>query len=272
LKAKVQKETQLHVKRPHWAPLPLKSAAQNSEEQSIARQQSRRTDGSPLKPLEEILNLDKILERPHSTDVIHQLWTAYHSSKDRDGAGLLSATMSTQIYLGMAEVAKKYPVFVLPLPRIEAGESGNAWEFYLLQWTFFQSPPEPTPSDNLFKLSATSRNPRSSTVLFTPLQEFKLNQTFARPYLVLSHYTDLSHSHDIVLLRGEITPSDRNPGVQLLSPQDAHMLAMGLQRFYLDVASETDPQHSARRQLLSDFHEDQANFQWENLLETAWKT
>jgi len=150
------------------------------------------------------------------------------------------------------------------------GQSSNAWEFYLLQWTFFQTPPEPTPSDSLFTPLAPSRNPRCSTILFTPLQEYKLHQSFARPYLVLSHYTDLAHSHDIVLLRGETTPSENNPGRQLLPQKDAHMLAMAVQRFYMNTPNKDDAAGSLRRQLLSDFHEDQENFKWERLLETAW--
>lgn len=243
-----------------------------SSKASAPKKAKERTDGSPLKPLSEILNLDKILERPHSSEVIHQLWTAYHSTKDSHG--FLSATIPAPTYSEMMDVAQKYPLFVIPLPRNVGGETGNAWEFYLLQWAFFQRPPEPQPSDQLFTPpnQDASRNSRSSVVLFTPLQEYKLNQSFARPYLVLSHYTDLSHSHDLVLLRGETTPSQNNPRTQLLAKEDAHMLAMGLQRFYLHSWRGDDADSLLRRQLLSDFHQNQSSFEWEKLLETAWKT
>ncbi|KZO99664.1 hypothetical protein CALVIDRAFT_477086, partial [Calocera viscosa TUFC12733] len=220
-------------------------------------------------PLGDILNLDKILERPHSADVIHQLWTTYHSTKDDHG--FLSATIPTSTYLQMTKIAQRYPLFVLPLPRKAEGEGRQAWEFYLLQWAFFQRPPEPKGSDELFTPSPSdaSRNSRCSTVLFTPLQEYKLHQSFARPYLVLSHYTDLSYSHDLVLLRGEITPSENDRGTQLLAKQDAHMLAMGLQQFYLHSWQGSDTDSLMRRRLLADFHENQSSFDWKMLLEMA---
>jgi len=56
----------------------------------------------------------------------------------------------------------------------------------------------------------------------------------------------------------------------LLSQADAHMLAMGLQRFYLSSASPDDKTARMRQQLLKDFHEKQEDFKWEALLEAAW--
>jgi ATP synthase mitochondrial F1 complex assembly factor 1 len=106
-------------------------------------------------------------------------------------------------------------------------------------------------------------NPRLATVIFTPLLEYKLRQTFATPYLVLTFYSDLASSHGLVLMRGEITPSaakESATGHYLLSQHDAQLLAHGLQRFYLRGSNEE------REKLLSDFHERPDTFKWEELL------
>ena len=83
------------------------------------------------------------------------------------------------------------------------------------EWAFLPPPPtvlEPVPSP--------------STVLFTPLAEYKFRQTFAQPYLILSHYTDLSLSHNVVLMRGEVSDN------VALNAVDAQVLAVRLQLFY----------------------------------------
>jgi ATP synthase F1 complex assembly factor 1 len=109
-------------------------------------------------------------------------------------------------------------------------------------------------------------NPRLATAIFTPLLEYKLRQTFATPYLVLTFYPELASSHSLVLMRGEITPSSATKsttGDHLLSQHDAQLLAHGLQRFYLWGSSKE------REKLLSDFHERPDVFKWEELLKHA---
>jgi ATP synthase mitochondrial F1 complex assembly factor 1 len=100
-------------------------------------------------------------------------------------------------------------------------------------------------------------------VLFTPLQEYKFRQTFAQPYLGLTHYTDLATTHGIVLMRGEITSSPSSTDKYLLSQSDAQLLALGVQRFYL-ASGDDDSERKAA--LLRRFHEVPDDFQWEELL------
>jgi ATP synthase F1 complex assembly factor 1 len=113
-------------------------------------------------------------------------------------------------------------------------------------------------------------NPPVSTVLFTPLQEYKLRQNFATPYLILTNYTDLVSTHGVVLLRGEITPSAASadstdpPTGFMLSQQDAQLLAMQLQQFYLWGGTNRE-----REELLRLFHEKPEDFNWEHLLKHA---
>ncbi|TFY62475.1 hypothetical protein EVG20_g6688, partial [Dentipellis fragilis] len=125
------------------------------------------------------------------------------------------------------------------------------------------APPPPPPS--------AESNPRTATILFTPLLEYKLRQTFATPYLVLTFYPDLASSHDVVLLRGEITPAVAGAaapdaqGDYLLSQQDAQLLALAVQKFFLWGG----PGSEERKALLKAFHEQPENFKWEELLKHA---
>jgi ATP synthase F1 complex assembly factor 1 len=173
----------------------------------------------------------------------------------------------------LLSVAQRYPKFVIPIPRAKPtndtnDESNTAYEFYVLQWDFHHAPPPPAASWDPFSPTEPSKgdrhsNPRLATAIFTPLLEYKLRQTFATPYLVLTFYPELASSHNLVLMRGEITPSaakEPAAGDYLLSQQDAQLLAHGLQRFYLWGSSEE------RERLLRDFHERPDSFKWEELL------
>lgn len=177
----------------------------------------------------------------------------------------------------MAAVASKYPSFVVPVPRDASqasdtpGENQRAYEFYYMEWGFHGAPEEPRTIDKLFEKPQPSNNPQTSTILFTPLQEYKMRNSFATPYLVLTHYTDLARSHGVVLLRGEITPSTSNSGAAvdgdgryMLNQQDAQLLAMGIQKFYL-----WKDEHGEGAPLLKTFHENPTEFKWEELIKHA---
>src|SRR5882724_3457867 len=200
----------------------------------------------------------------------------YHATRSRGtGHGYLSATIPLDTYLSMTSLATKYPSFILPLPRppLVPEIPHPAHEFYFLQWDSHKSPPHPWQPHILpfdakppFTPSATRPNPACTTVLFTPLQEYKLRQTFAQPDLVLTHYTDLATTHGIVLMRGELTPSPSSLKKYMLSQADAQLLAMGLQRFYLAAGDDGSTQ---RTQLVTKFHETPADFRWGDLLAYA---
>lgn len=189
----------------------------------------------------------------------------------------------------MEQNGRLYPSFVVPIPRIQAEleevEKENiAHEFYFLQWTFHSSPPIPTPSsDDPFVIpkskassSSASTNPQTSIILFTPLQEYKLRNSFATPYLILNMYTDLAETHGIVLLRGEITPSTGStPSLGLgdtdrymLSQADAQLLAMTLQKFYLWNKNGSSEMMMGEK-LLRTFHQNPQEFEWQELLKIS---
>ncbi len=179
------------------------------------------------------------------------------------------------MYKSMATVATRYPSFIVPVPRARAdseprgeGERDSAYEFYYLQWDFHNVPPVPAATNDPFVVPRPSNNPPISTVLFTPLQEYKSRMSFATPYLVLTHYTDLAETHGIILLRGEITPNSNVAGSDvdqkyMMTQSDAQLLSMAVQKFYL---WDKDNGRSEGGELLRQFHEEPAKFRWEDLL------
>ncbi|KAF8213580.1 ATP11 protein-domain-containing protein [Mycena galopus ATCC 62051] len=259
------------------------AATTRSQTEQETSAEGGRKDSSPVKPLSSILNIPRILASPHTAEQIEALWTVYHASRSNGtGRGYLCASIPLDVYTKMAGRAAKYPIFVVPVRRDrdtaasppDEGESDAAHEFYFLQWAFHDAPPIPSLSDDLFSPPPTQKvappsgaNPQISTIMFTPLQEYKMRGSFATPYLVLTNYTDLAHSHGVVLLRGEITPSAATgtsgvDGRYLLRQEDAHRLSMSVQNFYLP-----DGDGSLERQkLVEAFHETPNDFEWEKLL------
>lgn len=204
------------------------------------------------------MNVDKMAQE--NSETIGKLWTGYHIMQNK-----LSAAVPSQTYYQMIETAKKFPQFVLPLPRTTTNEDGaeeKGYEMYFLQWIMLSVPP-----------GVSKNTPPPSAVLFTPLAEYKLRQEFAQPALVLSHYTDFIESKGLVLLRGDITESGGDTPKPAVSQKDAQLLALCLQRFYhLDFALEgwdTDEQAEQRRALLRAFYEQPDKFDINKLIDTA---
>lgn len=202
------------------------------------------------------------------------------------------------MYEKMMMNGRSYPSFVVPIRRLtqssEASRSPEfsldrqekaAHEFYYLQWDFHPPPPIPSGSDDPFLKptytnSAGISNPPISTVLYTPLQEYKLRQAFSTPYLALTMYTDLAVSHGVVLLRGEITPSTSavlgsSSDRYLISQEDAQMLTFALQRFYLwtkQGSTEGEEETGEAEKLLNKFHKKPEEFEWQDLLKFSNST
>ena len=244
--------------------------------------------------LSSILNLQRLLATPHTAEQISTLWTAYHASRSGGtGRGFICGSISLSMYEMMIMNGRSYPSFVVPVGRVthpsETSETSQspessldrqekaAHEFYYLQWDFHPPPPIPSGSDDpflkpLYTNSAGVSNPPISTVLFAPLQEYKLRQAFATPYLALTMYTDLASSHGIVLLRGEITPSasavqGSSSDRYLISQEVAQLLTIALQRFYL-WTKEGSSEESGKEvmKLLTGFHKKPEEFEWRDLL------
>lgn len=178
----------------------------------------------------------------------------------------------------MESKGKRFPNFVLPLrrgsPDHESSDSQDAFEFYFLQWDFHAPPTMPT-SNILDSVPLHPHIPSDipiSTILLTPLLEYKTRQTFATPHLVLTHYTDFAQSHKLVLFRGELTPTPSGGGNYWLSQADAQLLALSVQRFYLTDVEGDEKGAEGKRQraeILENFNRNPEQFRWEELLKHA---
>ncbi|GAA6006986.1 hypothetical protein JCM11491_001467 [Sporobolomyces phaffii] len=227
---------------------PLPSAAANAKPSKTAPPYKK--GDSPVKPLHEIMDLTKV--HGLTSSALSQLWTTYHQAK-----GFLSAAIPVETYLKMISNARKYPLFVVPLQRDVIGETPDgtqtdqAVEMHVLNWALLPPP-----------ATVTEPVPPPSTVLFTPLAEYKSRQEYAQPYLILTHYSDLAASHGVVLMRGETTPN------VTLDDTEAQVLAVRMQLFYHDKGSTSAIEHE-RQALLRAFHEEPDKFEWERLIKAG---
>lgn len=192
--------------------------------------------------------------------------------------------------------------------NVAPGERKHGYEMQYMEWGFLpqRNPVEAPPSTALDaqERERIAQTP-PATVLFTPLAEYKLRQEYAQPVLVLSHFTELALSKGIVLLRGEVTGAEEAASAPTgmaaaaaasragetskeklrelqkplqsqgkLSQQDAQLLTVTLQRFYMPKAPgvEMEPGEQQRQQLLQAFHGDQERFDLDALCKSAFVT
>jgi len=252
----------------------LKKESKSASDRAPPSPKNVRRDNSPVKPLSEILNLHKILSTPHTPEQISALWNVFHAAKSTSGRGFLSASVPLDTYEKMEAKAQRFPSFVLPLRRSSPDQELNnedPFEFYFLQWAF-HPPPTMPPATILDPVPSHSHPPSQvpiSTILLTPLLEYKTRQTFATPHLVLTHYTDFAQSHKLVLFRGELTPTPSGGGNYWLNQADAQLLALGVQRFYLTDVEGGEEGKKERAEILKNFNEKPEQFRWEDLLKHA---
>lgn len=231
----------------------------------------------PIKPLNKILDVEKLMTQ--DVETITKLWAGYHTIKNK-----LSAVIPTEKYLEMLANARKYPQFVLPIPRQvvdeesdAVGASKEAFEMQFLEWAVVPN----TSAEGL---------PPCATTLFTPLAEYKLKQDFSQPVLILTFYTDLSQTKGVVLMRGEVTGLNEKTGKGgRIDQAQAQLLALTLQRFYLPSASastsnpnpttnaststqgDANDDRAACAKLLHNFHKQPEQFDVEELVNVSFR-
>lgn len=216
---------------------------------------------------------------PHDQAQISAIWNTYHTTHPTLSGSFLSASLPKNTYTKMLELARSDPFFVLPLPRTGKDGAEDAFEMFYMQWLFHPAPSPPPLANGKPALPL----PPVTSVIFTPLEEFKQAGEWAQPYLVLTHYPDLADSHDMVLMRGEISTQSAggppgavdNPGY-LLTQQEAQLLSLALQRFYCaDMAPPGENAKAAlerakRKQALRDFREKPEQWDWQGLIGMAY--
>lgn len=156
-----------------------------------------------FKTLESYLVLDKVKEL--GIQEIEFLWRAKFAKDERS----IVAVAPVKAFNNMYQNARKYPTFVLPLPR---GDEGM--EIHFVQWSFV--------------------GPNTTHVMITTLLEYKLHKEYARPHTTLAFHSELAESNEVVLMQGHV---DDDRGV---SVGDAQMLLLNLQRFYGGFGTSSD--------------------------------
>ncbi|KAF2109054.1 ATP11 protein-domain-containing protein [Lophiotrema nucula] len=193
-----------------------------------------------VKTLNSFLDLPKVAPLPSKE--IQTLWHLRHASN----AQSLHFALPSATFASLLSAAKRHPTFVLPLPKEVSVEqaptqgAGQAAELHYLQ---FAHP-----------------HPKTTTLLFTSLAEFKLRGEYASPHTTITFHSELADSHHLVLGQGTVT---ENRGV---SVDEARWLVMCMQKFYV-VGEEGQ----GRGQLLEMFTRGDGGFEVERLLEEAEK-
>lgn len=144
-------------------------------------------EDAAYKKLSDIMKLDLVESR--SVEKIEQIWLQYHQGKE-----VICATIPLEQYDLMMTRAKKYPVFILPIPR------SQGYEFMMLQ--FF-----------------------ANTIHFTPLINYQVHKENAPECLNIAMYAELRESKGLILMRGEYDS-------KVISGKEAQCLANQLQMYY----------------------------------------
>ncbi|XP_065216900.1 ATP synthase mitochondrial F1 complex assembly factor 1 [Planococcus citri] len=154
--------------------------------------QPRPAGSNPLKTstktLNDILKLDKV--KNEEPQVIEQMWLEYHKTKD----STIAASVPVNIYETLIQKSKKFPIFLVALPR------NQGYEFIMLQFN-------------------------GNEVHFTPLISYQTHKENAPGCLTLVYYSDLKEEKNLILLRGEY---DKN----VINAMEAQCLANQIQLYY----------------------------------------
>lgn len=236
----VEELTGTAIPQTEGTPVSQPNAPSSSPSKPTQKKASSSGEKPAIKPLGDILDLEKVAELPEKE--LTAIWRLRHASSPQT----LCAVIPAPAYQAMESLARSNPYFVLPVPH----ESQGA-EMHFLQWTF----------DPVSK---------TSTVLFTQLAEYKTRGEFAQPHTTVTHHLDLIKDKGLVLMQGQVMEG-RN-----VQPDHAKWLVMCLQRFYggwEQKGDELDGQRKERaeerQKLLEWFTNGDPNFSIEKLLEEA---
>lgn len=120
---------------------------------------------APQKKLEAILKTELLKDK--SNEVLEYIWSEHFRHKDT-----VSGVMPAGTYDKLYENARKYPIFLFPLPR------DMGYEFIVAQFAGHE-------------------------IHFTPLINYQAYKENAPECLTIVHYTDLKDERGIVLMQGE---------------------------------------------------------------------
>jgi len=168
--------------------------------------------------LDEIMATRDLLEEA-SKEEITKIWEEYHKEKY-----CVAAVIEPEQYLNLQKRWEKYPLFLLPCPK------GKGAEFYVFQFV-----------NNLavfLKLQLYQAYQAQDHVANTPRA------------LQVMHYCEFMESKRIVLMRGQIDPTQ-------IDVKEAQLLIAQSQLFYLD---------DKRYHLVKQFNETPNTFDYNDLM------
>ena len=174
------------------------------------------------KSLWDILKREHI--EGHSTQHVKDIWQEYHLDPAKHR---VSTVLSAAKYRTFCETAALTPMFVLPVFR-----GPNSFETFALQC----QPP---------------------LILFTSLEEFKRHGSSATPHLVVSHYRELEHSHNVVLVRGDILQPHALDAIQassLMHNAHEYFTDFGAKREFVHLFNKRPEQFDFKKMLDSMGH------------------
>lgn len=155
--------------------------------QAKAKAEASQSSHTKEARLSDIMNMEMIQDK--TKEEIEQIWMQYHKQND-----YICAIMQSEQYEQIFSNGRKYPLFLLPLPR------EKCYEFFLSQF-------------------------QGNKIYMTSLLWYQTHKENAPECLTLAHYTEFKDSKGIVLMRGEFD-------LNFLTSQDAQCLANELQLYY----------------------------------------
>ncbi|KAI8059937.1 ATP11 protein-domain-containing protein, partial [Gilbertella persicaria] len=218
LKQKIKDDALQKLKAAQPKPVQPKETAKKASASTIAAKSQLPYDSS-APTLDKFVKLE-LLEQ-ETPENIEKIWNAGHANKD-----CITAAIPSDVYNKLYERGQKYPMFVVPMPREEGVE------FFFLQFNFNQCN-------------------------FTSLLEYKTKGTEARPFLTLTHFTELQSSKGIVLMKGDINDDPR-----MITTANAQFLAFALQQFYVTGGPD-------KLKLVEKFHTSPGEFDFNELIKAV---
>lgn len=198
---------------------------------------SKDTPKLPYKTMSSFVDVEKIQELPSKE--VEFLWRARFQNREKNIHAILNNLQFANIYAA----AFKNPSFILPLPRASAQteDGSTGYEMHFVQWSFV--------------------GPQTTYCMITTVAEYKLHKEFAKPHTTLMFHQDISSTHDLVLMNGQLEQEAS------LTLDEATLLVLNVQRFYGGIGNPEGAKRKA--ELLHNFTVGSSEFDIEKLIAEA---